>query len=189
VTALAPSRDRPEGVPDAVRRLPDTAGHERRGAAGSVATEAVAAGTTVAVFSGRIAGTTEVQAMPADAASRALQIDDELYLVDGPDHISLHPIRHRCEPNCHLVGATIVVASRPVLPGEALTIDYATCTGSSTREFECKCQAPSCRGKVTADDWMLPELQLRYRGRFSPFLAARINDLVAPAAGRRAFAL
>jgi hypothetical protein len=76
-----------------------------------------------------------------------------------------------------------------VAPGEALTIDYATCTGAATREFECNCQAPSCRGKVTADDWMLPELQLRYRGRFSPFLAARINDLVAPAAGRRSFAL
>jgi hypothetical protein len=158
-------------------------------AAGSVATAAIAPGTTVAVFSGRIAGAAEVEALPAHARARALQIDDELYLVDGSGHLSLHPIRHRCEPNCHLVGATIVVASRVIQPGEALTIDYATCTGSSTREFECNCQAPSCRGKVTADDWMLPELQLRYRGRFSPFLAARINDLVAPAAGRRSFAL
>ena len=124
-----------------------------------------------------------------DAQARALQIDDDLYLVDSAEHMSLHPVRHCCEPNCHLVGATMVVASRALQPGETLTIDYATCTGSATREFECNCQAPSCRGKVTADDWMLPELQLRYRGRFSPFLAARIADLVAPAAGRRTFAL
>lgn len=160
-----------------------------RNAAGSVAVEAIAVGTTVAVFSGRIAAAAEVESLHADARSRALQIDDELFLVDSAEHISLHPIRHCCEPNCHLVGATIVVASRPLHAGETLTIDYATCTGSATREFECNCQAPSCRGKVTADDWMLPELQLRYRGRFSPFLAARINDLVAPAAGRRTFAL
>lgn len=155
---------------------------------GTLATEPVAAGTTVAVFSGRIATSAEVAALADDAQSRALQVDEDLYLIDG-ERISLHPMRHSCEPNCHLVGATMVVASREIAPGELLTFDYATCTGSATREFECNCQAPSCRGKVTADDWMLPELQLRYRGRFSPFLAARINALVAPAAGRRSFAL
>jgi hypothetical protein len=160
-----------------------------RNADRSVVVEPIAAGTTVAVFSGRIAVTAEVDALAADAQARALQIDDDLYLVDSPEHMSLHPVRHCCEPNCHLVGATIVVASRPLQPGETLSIDYATCTGSATREFECDCHVPSCRGKVTADDWMLPELQLRYRGRFSPFLAARISELVAPAAGRRSFAL
>jgi hypothetical protein len=160
-----------------------------RDAGRSVAVDPIAAGATVAVFSGRIAPTAEVADLPADAQARALQIDEELYLVDSPEHMSLHPVRHCCEPNCHLVGATIVVANRPIEPGETLTIDYATCTGSATREFECNCGVPSCRGKVTADDWMLPELQLAYRGRFSPFLAARINHLVAPAAGRRSFAL
>lgn len=156
---------------------------------GSVATAPISTGTTVAVFSGRIVTSADIDALPADAQSRALQVDDDLYLVDGDRRISLHPVRHSCEPNCHLVGATMVVASRSIEAGEQLTIDYATCTGSSTREFECNCHAPSCRGKVTADDWMLPELQLRYRGRFSPFLATRINALVAPAAGRRTFAL
>lgn len=158
-------------------------------AARSVATEPIAAGTTVAVFAGRVALAAEVDALPADSQARALQIDEGLYLVDGPDRMSVHPIAHSCEPNCHLVGGTVVVTSRAIAPGETLAIDYATCTGSATREFECNCGTASCRGKVTADDWMLPELQLRYRGRFSPFLAARINALVAPAAGRRSFAL
>jgi hypothetical protein len=154
---------------------------------GSVVTAPVAAGTTVAAFSGRIATATEVDAMPDDAQARALQIDEALYLVDSDDAMSLHPVRHSCEPNCHLVGATMVVASRDLAAGETLTIDYATCTGSAHREFECNCQVASCRGKVTGEDWMSPELQLRYRGRFSPFLTARINALVAPAASRRAF--
>ena len=163
-----------------------TSAHDGRG---SVATETIAAGTTVAVFSGRIADAAEVRTLPADAQARALQVDEALYLVDSAERISLHPIRHSCEPNCHLVGATIVVASRSIARGEALTIDYATCTGSAVREFECNCQAAACRGKVTADDWMLPELQLRYRGRFSPFRTTRINHLAAPLAGRRTFAL
>lgn len=156
---------------------------------GSTAVAPIPAGTTVAAFSGRIATTAEVDALAAEAQARALQIDDDLYLVDGPDTMSLHPVRHSCEPNCHLVGATMVVASRNLAAGEALTIDYATCTGAAHCEFECNCQSASCRGKVTGEDWMSPELQLRYRGRFSPFLTARINALVAPAAGRRAFTL
>jgi hypothetical protein len=36
---------------------------------------------------------------------------------------------------------------------------------------------------------MLPELQMRYRGTFSPYLAARISSLVSTGAERRAFAL
>ena len=45
----------------------------------------------------------------------------------------------------------------------------------------------SCRGKVTGNDWMLPELHLRYRGRFSPYLATRIASLASVGAERRAF--
>ena len=51
-----------------------------RDAAGSVVLEAIAAGTTVAVFSGRIAATAEVDSLSPDAQARALQIDDDLYL-------------------------------------------------------------------------------------------------------------
>ncbi|TPW10902.1 MAG: hypothetical protein FD127_3513 [Acidimicrobiaceae bacterium] len=42
---------------------------------------------------------------------------------------------------------------------------------------------------MTGDDWMVPELQLRYRGHFSPYLARRIAGLVSVGAERRAFAL
>jgi hypothetical protein len=82
----------------------------------------------------------------------------------------------------------VVVAVRPIAAGEALTFDYATANGSDFAEFECVCGAPGCRGKVTARDWMQPELQLRHRGHFSPYLAARIAALVATGAERRAFA-
>jgi hypothetical protein len=60
--------------------------------------------------------------------------------------------------------------------------------GSDYDEFECACGARLCRGKVTGYDWMQPDLQLRYRGSFSPYLENRIAALVSIGAERRAFA-
>ena len=81
-----------------------------------------------------------------------------------------------------------IVAMRDIEPGEVLSYDYACSDGTDYDEFECGCGAARCRGKVTGQDWMLPELQLRYRGYFSPYLQARIASLVTVGSGRRAFA-
>ena len=84
----------------------------------------------------------------------------------------------------------MLVALRDIAVGEELAYDYATTDGSDYDEFECDVrQRAACRGKVTGHDWMLPELQLRYRGTFSPYLAKRIAALVSVGAERRAFAL
>jgi hypothetical protein len=42
---------------------------------------------------------------------------------------------------------------------------------------ECKCGSPNCRGTVTGKDWQRPELQKRYAGYFSAYLAAKIELL------------
>lgn len=98
-------------------------------------------------------------------------------------------INHSCDPNCALSGNVILIAARDIEVGEEVTYDYATTDGSDYDEFECSCGAASCRGKVSGHDWMLPDLQLRYRGSFSPYLAKRIAALVNVGAERRAFAL
>jgi hypothetical protein len=84
-------------------------------------------------------------------------------------------------------GNAVVVALRDIRPGEVVTYDYAMSDGSDYDEFDCSCGTAQCRGRVTGNDWMLPELQLRYRGSFSPYLAARIATLAGTGAGRRAF--
>jgi hypothetical protein len=61
-----------------------------------------------------------------------------------------------------------------VVIGEELTFDYAMSDGSDYDEFECHCGAGICRGTVTGQDWQLTELQHRYAGLFSPYLARRI---------------
>jgi len=153
----------------------------------AVALEPIAAGEVVAAFGGRCVTRIELDLLPAGQQARSIQIDEHLFLAAATDPEPADFVRHSCEPNCGLRGSSVVVALRDIETGDAVTFDHAMANGSDFDEFECHCGSASCRGKVTADDWMLPELQLRYRGSFSPYLAARIAALVNVGAERRAF--
>jgi hypothetical protein len=155
---------------------------------GSVAVEPIAAGEVVAAFGGRCVTGDQFALLPAQQQVRSIQIDEDLFLAGAVEPEPADFVNHSCEPNCAMKGSTVVVALHAIEVGEAITYDYATSDGSGYDEFECLCGSASCRGKVTGHDWMLPELQLRYRGRFSPYLAARIAALVSVGAERRAFA-
>jgi uncharacterized protein len=155
---------------------------------GTVAAEPIAAGEVIASFGGRCCTRAELAELPADRQSRSIQVEEELFLVVGPERQPADLINHSCTPNCGMSGATILLAMRDIAVGEAITYDYAMSDGSDYDEFECRCGAANCRGKVTGDDWMLPEVQLAYRGYFSPYLARRISRLVVADVGRRAFA-
>ncbi|MGD9702193.1 MAG: SET domain-containing protein [Acidimicrobiia bacterium] len=154
---------------------------------GAYATAWIRPGETVAIFGGLVADWTEVEQMTREQRSLALQIDEQHFLV-SPEFSPSDGVNHSCSPNCGMSGANILVAMREIAPGEEVTYDYAMSDGSPYDEFECGCGAPTCRGKVTGEDWMLPELQVRYRSWFSPYLATRIASLVPAHAGRRAFA-
>jgi hypothetical protein len=157
------------------------------GGHGSIAVEHISAGEVVAAFGGRCVSRHEFDLLPVSQQIRSIQIEDELYLAGAPEPEPADFINHSCEPNCGMNGNTVLVALRDLVPGEAITYDYAMSDGSDYDEFECACGAAACRGKVTGNDWMIPELQLRYRGSFSPYLAIRIASLVSVGAGRRAF--
>jgi hypothetical protein len=154
---------------------------------GSVAVEEVAAGEVVAAFGGRCLTRDEFDLLPAGQQVRSIQIDEALFLAGSPEPEPADFINHSCEPNCGMRGNSVLVALRPIAVGEAITYDYATSDGCDYDEFECACGSTLCRGKVTGNDWMLPDLQLRYRGSFSPYLAARIAALASVGAERRAF--
>ena len=141
---------------------------------GSFARERIPAGTTVAAFGGYVTTGAMLERLPADRVSRSIQLDDDLYLVSAETPEPGDMVNHSCEPNCGLMGGTLVVALRDLEPGDELCFDYATCDSSDYDEFFCTCGAGSCRGTVTGRDWMLPELQERYAGWFSPYLARRI---------------
>lgn len=152
-----------------------------------VAAEQIAAGEVVAAFGGRCISRAEFDQQPVRRRMRGIQIDDELFLSGAIKGEPSNSISHSCDPNCGMRGNTILVARRPIEKGEKLSYDYAMTNGTSGNEFDCSCGSPLCRGRVTGNDWTLPELQLRYRGNFSPYLAARIAALVFEGAERRAF--
>ena len=156
---------------------------------GAIAIAPIPAGDIVAAWGGRCVTRDELDLLPEGQQARSLQIDEGLYLAGAPEPEPADFINHSCEPNCAPSGNVVLVALRDIAVGEELCYDYATTDGSDYDEFECSCGSASCRGKITGHDWMIPELQLRYRGSFSPYLAKRIASLVQVGAERRAFAL
>lgn len=155
---------------------------------GSCALEPIAAGETVAAFGGHClsgAALGEGRSHPP----HAVQIDEDVFLVAGPDTPARDLVAHSCSPNCGIVGGVLVVAMRDIAAGETLSFDHAMTMGCELDAFACACGAATCRQLVTGRDWMLPELQIAYRGYFSAYLAKRIAGLVRTGAERRAFAI
>jgi hypothetical protein len=144
---------------------------------GSFAAEPIAAGETVAAFGGYVMTAAGLEHLDDDQRSRSIQIDEDLYMAPS---VSPEPgdfVNHSCEPSCGLRGSIMVVAMRAIAVGEELTFDYAMCDSSPYDEFVCECGAPTCRRLITGGDWQDPELQQRYEGWFSPYLAQRIEKL------------
>jgi uncharacterized protein len=84
-------------------------------------------------------------------------------------------LNHSCQPNIWMQDEVTLIAMRDIEPGEELVIDYVMYLPSGwVAPWPCHCATAQCRGKVTGDDWMLPELQARYDGHFSPFVERKI---------------
>lgn len=156
---------------------------------GSITTEPISAGETIAAFGGRCITRDERDLLSSSQQRRSIQIDDTLFLSDESAPEPAGFVDHSCDPNCGMSGSVLLVARRDIAAGTRLTYDYAMSHGGDDLAFECVCGADQCRGLVTGNDWMLPELQLRYRGHFSPYLNRRISNLVSLGAERRVFAL
>ena len=146
---------------------------------GSFALEHIPAGETVAAFGGCIVSAALLQTLSEDRQGRSIQVDTDLYLLSGHTPEPGDMLNHSCEPNCGLLGQMLLVAIRDIAPGEELSFDYAMCDASDYDEFRCLCAEPTCRKIVTGSDWRDPDLQEKYAGWFSPYLARRIAALPA----------
>jgi SET domain-containing protein len=108
-----------------------------------------------------------------------IQIDTDLFIAPVADEEreqSMLYLNHSCDPNLGLRGEITFVAMRDIRAGEELTHDWAT-TDDDDYSVECKCGAPNCRKILTGKDWKRPELQRRYAGYFSKYLACKIAML------------
>ena len=134
-------------------------------------------GTTMVIIGGRATPGNEFRRLPEYQQHRSLQVADDVYLVTDPNPTLGDYINHSCDPTTVFVGEITLVARRDLAVGEQVTMDYATCDSSPYDEFECECGSAACRGKVTGEDWMKPELHERYAGQFSPYLQRKIDAL------------
>jgi hypothetical protein len=151
--------------------------HPKKGGYGIFAVEPVLKDDLLVVWGGGIFTWEELAALPEAMKHLSIQVEEGLYLVTtGLPHQADY-INHSCDPNVGMSGQIAAVAMRDIAPGEEICIDYAMCDGSPYDEFICRCGAAECRGRVTGDDWGIPQLWDRYAGYFSPYLQRRIDHL------------
>jgi SET domain-containing protein len=105
-----------------------------------------------------------------------IQIDDDLFIApvtDDERELSMLYLNHSCDPNLGMRGEITFVAMRDIRSGEELTHDWAM-TDDDDHSIECNCGAADCRKILTGKDWQRPDLQNRYAGYFSAYLARKI---------------
>ncbi len=133
-------------------------------------------GELLVLWGGTIVDGEQLAQLPDSCRSHSLQVEENLYQVPLSENSIGNFVNHSCAPNAGLLGQIGLQAMRPIMPGEEVCFDYAMSDGTPYDEFTCACATPYCRGRVTGNDWRLPELQERYRGYFSPYLQRRINQ-------------
>jgi len=143
---------------------------------GVFALQPLAPGEVLVVWGGCILPWSAVEPMSAPDRRLCLQIEEDLFLYserEGPADW----INHSCDPNAGLRGQITLVAMRAIDDGEEITFDYCMADSLPYDEFNCRCGAASCRGRIAAQDWKRPDLQQRYAGFFSPYLQRKIEAL------------
>jgi SET domain-containing protein len=139
---------------------------------GVIAIADIAKDEIVAIKAGNIITRAEIEQATDNAGDMALQIDDDFYLAPRSAHevedMSVF-INHSCDPNVGFRGQVVYVAMRDIQSGEELCHDYAM-ERSDDYALDCHCGSVRCRGKVSGEDWKLPELQQRYGDYFSIYI-------------------
>jgi SET domain-containing protein len=144
---------------------------------GLFAVEPFAEGEIVCVKGGYIFDRETLRKMPAWFRSAEIQIAEDLFigpLEEAEREGSMIFSNHSCDPNIGVRGQIVFVALRAIEAGEELTHDWAT-TDDDDYELECNCGAANCRKVITGQDWRKKDLQEKYRGHFSLYLAEKIK--------------
>lgn len=150
---------------------------KNEGGCGVFAKKNIPKGTLISIWGGEIAHKAKLDPTMPRFTQRVLQIDEELYILTSDEPEPNDCFNHSCEPNLGFSGQIALVTLRDVRAEEELCFDYAMSDGEPYDQFDCLCGAPTCRGKVTGNDWRLPQLWKKYDGYFSPYLAKRIERI------------
>lgn len=108
-----------------------------------------------------------------------MQWDDDIFSIEDGDDDMDYSINHSCDSNTWMKDAYTLTARHNIEVNEEITADYALWEANENHIslWECKCSSPECRKRITGKDWLLPELQARYKDHFSPLINKRINKI------------
>jgi hypothetical protein len=116
------------------------------------------------------------------------------YIGLGPDvwidpDLPLDHINHHCAPNAAFGPRRRLLALRPIVPHEEVTIDYSTTEADPAWAMRCTCGAPECRERLFAIQRSFedrpeppqasPLMQLVWRHRRAAIAAAALPQLPA----------
>ncbi|MBI5945278.1 MAG: SET domain-containing protein-lysine N-methyltransferase [Chloroflexi bacterium] len=144
------------------------------GGCGVFATADISKGELISLWGGKIIRKDDLDPSMPRFTQRVVQVDEDLYLLTAEEKEPNDCFNHSCDPNLGFFGQIGLAALRDIQAGEELMFDYAMSDGGPYDEFDCYCGSPICRKKITGNDWMLPELWVKYQGYFSPYLTRRI---------------
>jgi SET domain-containing protein len=144
---------------------------------GLFATADIAKGEVVAIKGGHIVDRETLRReITPKLGPVEIQIGDDLFIapVTGEEReLSMLYSNHSCDANIGMRGEITFVAMHDIRAGEELTHDWCT-TDDDDYSVKCNCRSSNCRGTLTGKDWQRPDLQKRYAGYFSSYLAERI---------------
>jgi hypothetical protein len=153
---------------------------------GIFAREAIPADTLLIACGGPILTIEDENNLPPECSDLFIEISE--WHSFGPRNakkiplMPQHYVNHSCEPNAGWKGQIFLMAMRDIRSGEQITYDYAMVMHSNQQSacywtMNCECGSSLCRGVIAEDDWMRPELQLRYDGWFNWHLQQKVNAL------------
>jgi hypothetical protein len=176
-------------VPDAACRLhPDVEVRPSPVAGrGLFATTDLPAGTVVSRLGGTLVDGVTLRRLLAEAAAAdetvdAVQVGRDTHLVLAPGNRNRF-VNHACDPNLGWADATTLTTRSDVAAGEELLVDYAMSIADEAWFLRCHCASYRCRQVVEGSDWRIPQLQQRYAGWWTPYVAALVEAAQAPEAG------
>lgn len=108
-----------------------------------------------------------------------IQIGDDFFIApvnEQERELSMLYSNHSCDANLGMRGEITFVAMRGIAADEELTHDWCT-TDDDDYEVKCNCRSSDCRDTLTGKDWQRPDLQKKYAGYFSAYLADKIGAM------------
>lgn len=126
---------------------------------GLFAGRAFAAGEVILWLSGERYGRDD-PLHDTDAGANLLQIGPSRYILLTAPAVYAN---HSCDPNAGVADGRRLVAIASIGAGQEIRYDYSTTMDEDFWTLDCRCGAPTCRGRVTDFHWLPEAVKARYR--------------------------